>query len=590
MAAAEKLAKGAADTSLPPTGNPLGDAPIPKLLLEYAPPAILSMMVTALYNIIDTFFVGHGVGENGIAATTVAFPLMMLMGAFAAWFGVGGNALAALRLGEGKHHEAERALGNTLLMLVVIPLLISIVALVFLDPMLDLLGATDANRELSREFCHIIMIGFVVQAVGTGLSNFVRTDGSPAYALVIMAAGAVVSCIANWLLVMVMGLGMTGSALATVIGQAVSAVMVLQYFVSKRCKLRLRRDAVAPNFRLIGTIAALGLSTFAVNVAASLTSSLLNIQITNLGPTDPIGADGGLAVIGTVNKVVQLLFFVIMGFSVAAQPILGYNYGAQRYRRVRSALWITIAAAIITNLVLWILCRIFSDQIMTFFGLTSNLHDFAAQTLMLITFMFPVVPFQVVGSNYFQATGQPVKATFLTLTRQLIFYLPCLFIVPAVMPSMTGMTPLACLPAAPAVADALAIIITAFFVIREMGRLSALQSQHDSRVAAHEESWARVAQNVEDATSHHLAMAGSKAAGPDAGSKAAGEGAADADAPAAAERPAAPKSAVSRAVESARGEGAPAFVRAENEDDDGYDPYSDRPSDPEPQFEEDPWK
>ena len=155
---------------------------------------------------------------------------------------------------------------------------------------------------------------------------------------------------------------------------------------------------------------------------------------------------------------------------------------------------------------------------------------------------------------------------------------------------MTGMTPLACLPAAPAVADALAIIITAFFVLREMGRLNALQSQHDSRVAAHEESWARVAQNVEDATSHHLAMAGSKAAGPDAGSKAAGEGAADADAPAAAERPAAPKAKAPRAAEATRGEGASAFVRAENEDDDGYDPYSDRPSDPEPQFEEDPWK
>ena len=504
MAAANNTTGKALDASLPPTGNPLGDAPIPKLLLEYAPPAILSMMVTALYNIIDTFFVGHGVGENGIAATTVAFPLMMLMGAFAAWFGVGGNALAALRLGEGKHHEAERALGNSLFALVVIPIVISIVALIFVDPMLNLLGATDANRELSREFCHIIMAGFVVQAVGTGLSNFVRTDGSPAYALVIMAVGAAVSCVANWLLVMVMQLGMTGSALATVIGQAVSAALVLQYFVSKRCKLRLHIDAIKPDFKLLGKIVALGFSTFAVNVAASLTSSMLNIQITNLGPTDPIGADGGLAVIGTVNKVVQLLFFVIMGFSVAAQPILGYNYGAQRYRRVFSTLWITIAIAIVTNLVLWVLCRAFSDQIMTFFGLTADLHDFAAQTLMFITFMFPVVPFQVVGSNYFQATGQPIKATFLTLTRQLIFYLPCLFIVPAVMPGMTGLTPLACLPAAPAVADALAIIVTAFFVIKEMGRLKGLQAKHDSRVAAHDESWNQVSRSVESSASRHV--------------------------------------------------------------------------------------
>ncbi len=507
MAAAKDAKAKALDTSLPPTGNPLGDAPIPKLLLEYAPPAIISMMVSALYNIIDTFFVGHGVGEDGIAATTVAFPLMMLMSAFAAWFGVGGNALAALRLGEGKKGDADRALGNSLLALVVIPVVLSVVALVFLDPVLDLLGATDANRQMSRDFCHIIIIGFVLEAVGQGLANFIRTDGSPRYALIVIAAGAIASCILNALLVMVLGMGMVGSALATVAGWAVSAVMVVQYFLSKRCQMRLTRSSLTPDLRMVGKIAVLGLSTFAVNVAASLTSSLLNIQITNLGPTDPIGADGGLAVIGTVNKVTQLLFFVIMGFSIAAQPILGYNYGAQRYRRVRSALWITIAAAVITNLILWILCRVFSDQIMTFFGLSAELHDFAAQTLMLITFMFPIVPFQVVGSNYFQATGQPVKATFLTLTRQLIFYLPCLFIVPAVMPGITGMTPLACLPAAPAVADALAIIITAVFVIREMGRLNRVQVQHDARVAGRDESWARVAQSVQETTDRHLAMA-----------------------------------------------------------------------------------
>lgn len=508
MAAARNATGEAADASLPPTGNPLGDAPIPKLLLEYAPPAIISMMVSALYNIIDTFFVGHGVGEDGIAATTVAFPLMMLMSAFAAWFGVGGNALAALRLGEGKNDEANRALGNSLLALVVIPIVISILALSFLDPILNLLGATDSNRQLSRDFCHIILLGFVFEAVGQGLANFIRTDGSPRYALVVIAAGAIASCILNALLVMVLGMGMVGSALATVAGWAVSAAMVVQYFVSKRCKMRLSRATLVPSPRMVGKIAVLGLSTFAVNVAASLTSSMLNIQITNLGPTDPIGADGGLAVIGTVNKVTQLLFFVIMGFAIAAQPILGYNYGAQRYRRVRNTLWITIATAVVTNLVLWLLCRIFSNQIMIFFGLSAELHDFAAQTLMLITFMFPIVPFQVVGSNYFQATGQPVKATFLTLTRQLIFYLPCLFIVPAVLPGITGMTPLACLPAAPAVADALAIVVTAVFVVREMGRLNRIQVQHDQRLAGHDESWARVAQKVQGASTDSAAAEG----------------------------------------------------------------------------------
>lgn len=468
----------------PADDNPLGSAPVPALLLRYAPPAILSMMVTALYNIIDTFFVGHGVGQDGIAATTVAFPLMILMGAFAAWFGTGGNSLAALRLGEGRPEVAERALGNTLFMLVVVPAALSVLALAFLNPVLDFLGATDANRQMSRDFCHVIIVGFVAQAVGAGLSNFVRTDGQPVYALVTMAAGTLVSCVLNWLFVIRLSMGMTGSALATVAGQVVTAAMVVQYFLSGRSRMRLRAACLAPDGALVRSIMALGLSTFGVQVASALTSSMLNLQIGALGPTDPVGADGGLAAIGTVNKVINLLFFVILGFSIAAQPILGYNYGAQRYRRVRQTFWMTTVVALAVNLVLWALCRVFCDQIMAFFGLSSDLLGFASMTLTLMTLMFPVVPFQVVGSNYFQATGQPLKATFLTLTRQLIFYLPCLFAVPAVMPRLTGMTPLACLPAAPAAADALAIVVTAVFVAREMRRLDRLQAVHDERVGA----------------------------------------------------------------------------------------------------------
>lgn len=541
----------------PVDANPLGSAPVVQLLLKYAPPAILSMMVTALYNIIDTFFVGHGVGEDGIAATTVAFPLMMLMGAFAAWFGVGGNALAALKLGEGRRNEAERTLGNTTFLLIVVPVAITAVAMAFLDPVLEFLGATDANRQHSHDFCSVIMLGFVVQAVGTGLTNFIRTDGAPNYALFVMLIGTVVSAVLNWVFVMLLGMGMTGSALATVAGQLVTLALVVQYFLSHRCNLRLRPQNMRPYGPLVAKIAVLGLSTFLVQVAGALTSSMLNYQITALGPTDPIGADGGLTVIGTVNKVIQLMFFIIMGFSVAVQPILGYNYGAQNYRRVRSALWITIAAASLVNLVLWILCHLFIDQIMAFFGLESDLFAFATTTFVLMTLIFPVVPFQVIGSNYFQATGQPLKATFLTLTRQLIFYLPCLFIVPQVLPSLLGMTALACLPAAPAAADALAIVTTAVFMAREMKRLDALQVQHDERVANREQSWAQLARSLVETSPQPQPQP-------------------PADTPRATYTPPAPCDR-------------DPFVRAANEDDDGYDPYSDRPADREPLFERDPW-
>ena len=481
--------------------NPLGSAPIPRLLLKFAPPAILSMMVSAVYNLIDTFFVGHGVGDAGIAATTVAFPLMMLTGAFAAWFGVGGNAIAALRLGERKVEEANRAMSVTLLMLIVVPLALTIVAELFLTPTLDFLGATDTNREYSHQFCSIILAGFTIQAIGLGLSNFIRTDGAPNTALAVTFVGAVVSAFANYLLVMVMGMGMVGSAVATVIGQTVTTVLVLAYFLRGKSKLSFRRKFIRFDGPMIRSITAIGLSSFCVQVASALTSSMLNLQITNLGATDVIGADGGLTAIGTVNKVISLLFFVVLGFSIAAQPILGYNYGAQNYRRVRKALWWTVGAAIVTNLILWMACRALSDQIMLFFNVGHDLLDFAAQSLLFMTLMFPIVPFQVVCSNYFQATGQPIKATILMLTRQLIFYLPALFIVPAVLPNFLNLTPLAALPLAPAFADALAIIVTGIFVAREMGRLTRLQAEHDRRIAAHEQTWAQVGERAAAAVS-----------------------------------------------------------------------------------------
>ena len=481
--------------------NPLGSAPIPRLLLKFAPPAILSMMVSAVYNLIDTFFVGHGVGDAGIAATTVAFPLMMLTGAFAAWFGVGGNAIAALRLGERKVEEANRAMSVTLLMLIVVPLALTIVAELFLTPTLDFLGATDTNREYSHQFCSIILAGFTIQAIGLGISNFIRTDGAPNTALAVTFVGAVVSAFANYLLVMVMGMGMVGSAVATVIGQTVTTVLVLAYFLRGKSKLSFRRKFIRFDGPMIRSITAIGLSSFCVQVASALTSSMLNLQITNLGATDVIGADGGLTAIGTVNKVISLLFFVVLGFSIAAQPILGYNYGAQNYRRVRKALWWTVGAAIVTNLILWMACRALSDQIMLFFNVGHDLLDFAAQSLLFMTLMFPIVPFQVVCSNYFQATGQPIKATIITLTRQLIFYLPALFIVPAVLPNFLNLTPLAALPLAPAFADALAIIVTGIFVAREMGRLTRLQAEHDRRIAAHEQTWAQVGERAAAAVS-----------------------------------------------------------------------------------------
>ncbi|MEC4176301.1 MATE family efflux transporter [Adlercreutzia sp. R7] len=460
----------------------MGTASIPRLITEFAIPSVVGMLINGSYAIIDSVFLGHAVGEIGLSAMTVANPIMVVFMAIAMLVGNGGNALAALRLGEGRREEAERALGN-----VVSLSLIMAVVVAFLgwfpastDWLLNLSSATDEVRPHAAVFIQIICSGFILQCIGLGVNNFIRTCGAPNRALGTMVIGLVSSVAFNYLFVIVMGWGVAGSGLATVLGWGCSCVAVLWYFCVKTdAPLRLRLGALPLRLRMDGTIMAYGFPSFCIQAGMAIVNFVLNFQLVKHGAASPIGADDALATIGVVQRIAQFSIMPLVGISIALQPLLGFNYGARKVDRVRKTLWYGIGAATTISIIMFAMVQLFAAPIAQAFGIKHDgLVDFTAFAIHLQFLMLPFVGFQIVGANYFQATGQPAKSIFLTLTRQILFLLPLLYLMPlwlpAVAPSYDGLDAL--LFAMP-IADFLSIFTTALFVGWEMVRLRRLSRQ-----------------------------------------------------------------------------------------------------------------
>lgn len=326
----------------------MGSGNIPALVVEFAVPAILGMLVNGAYNIIDSVFLGHGAGEIGLSAVSVATPIMTVFMAISMLIGAGGNALCALRLGEGKHSEAEPCSGqylhtrragihSGLAVLAHVPACI--------EPLLSLSSATDTVRPYARDFIQIISLGCVFQIVGMGINNFIRTCGAPNRAFLTMLIGAVGCTIFNAIFVMGMGLGVVGSAWATVCGQCVSCITVVWYFTkTPGVPLRLRRKYLAMNGALVRKILALGTASFVLQIGAAVSQVVTNYALVKYGAMSPIGADNALAAVGVVGRVAMFTILPLIGMSIAVQPLLGFNYGAKLWHRVKKTLAVGMLA------------------------------------------------------------------------------------------------------------------------------------------------------------------------------------------------------------------------------------------------------
>lgn len=460
--------------------NRMGTASIPKLIVEFAIPSILGMLVNGAYNVIDSIFLGQGVGEIGLTAVTVAFPAMVVMMALAMLVGNGGNALAALRLGEGRHDDAETSLGNTFTLSIIVA---AAVALIVNTPavewLLTISSATDEARPYARTFMQIVGMGFVFQMVGMGINNFIRTAGAPFRAFMTMLIGAIACTVFNALFVLALGWGVTGSALATVAGQAVSCASVMWYFLfTKKSPLKLRVRCLKLHGPVVVKIFTLGFASFILQVGMAAVNFVVNYLLAKWGALSPIGADDAQASIGVVQRVASFVVMPLIGVAVALQPLLGYNYGAHLFDRVKKTLLYGIIGATGIGVLMWAIIHLWPTQIVGAFGITHpDLADFTVFALTVQMMMIPFVGFQIVCSNYFQATGQPAKSVFLSLTRQIIFLIPLYLALPYVLPSIFPQyTGLDAVYFAVPIADGLAILTTAAFMVHEMGRIKKLES------------------------------------------------------------------------------------------------------------------
>jgi putative MATE family efflux protein len=403
----------------------LGQESITKLLIKFSVPAVVGMLVNSLYNIVDRIFVGRGVDSLAIAGITIGFPIMLITIAFAMLIGMGATSLISIRLGEQKQEEAELIAGNATVLLLIISIVISALGLIFLYPMLKLLGASPQVLPYAAEYMSIVLLGTVVAGIGMGMNNFIRAEGNPKMAMYTMIIGAIVNIILDYIFIFPLGMGIRGAAAATVISQGVSALWVLYYYWSGHSLIKIRVSNLRLEPGVVKTIMAVGMPMFVLQLTNSLQQLILNKSL------GFYGGDTAIAAMGIIFSIVTLVVMPIVGINQGAQPIIGYNYGARQYDRVKEAVKTALMAATTILIIGFLLTRFFPGPIIALFNQTDyELLKVGAYGLTIFTLLIPVVGIQIVGSGYFQAVGKYRQALVLSLSRQVLLFIPALLIFP----------------------------------------------------------------------------------------------------------------------------------------------------------------
>ncbi len=456
----------------------LGTEPIGKLLLQYSLPAIIAMSSSSLYHIIDSIFVGRGVGGAAIAGMAITMPIMNIGSAFGAMVGVGAGATISLRLGEGNKMAAEKTLGNAVLLNVVIGLLVMIAMLVFLDPILLLFSGGRATAETigyARQFMQIILAGNVITHLYLGMSEMIRSSGYPRKAMFITLTTVVITLLLNPLFIFKFGWGIRGSAAATVIAQFVAFGIALSHFCSHKSYIHFSRRSLHFEWKVIGAILSIGLAPFLLNLCASLVAAFVNNALLKHGGSGTYDIISGLPNIGDIyvagygiaNRILLLFIMVIQGLNQGMQPIVGYNYGAEQFSRVRRALFCTIGCAVGVATLGFGLAQLMPEQIAQLFvdgdkgGNEQAIIAIAAQGLHIIMAIFPLAGFQIVTGNFFQYIGKAPLAIFTSLTRQLLFLVPLLFLLPRTLGACGVWISFP-------IADFVSTLLAAIFLIRQL--------------------------------------------------------------------------------------------------------------------------
>lgn len=408
--------------------NILGEEKISKLLMQFSVPAIIGMMVNTLYSIVDRMYIGNIPEIGGLALTGVGItmPIMTIIMAFGMLVGIGTSARISLKLGQGKKDEAQHHLGNAFVLILIISVLITVGGLVFMNPILRVFGASADTEIYAAQYMQIIFIGTLFNMLSFGLNHSVRSDGSPKIAMFSMLIGAAINIIIDPIFIFTFGMGVRGAAIATVISQIASTVWILYYFTKGKSNIKIRRHSMKLDKVIILSIFSIGMSPFVMQLANSMVQVLANNSLKMYGGDLAIGA---MTIVSSVSMIFMQPLF---GMNQGSQPIIGFNYGAKKYDRVKETVKYAVTIGTIIVTIGWVVIQTSPDLLIRIFNNDPELAGMARSGLKVFLFMLPVLGFQVISSSFYLAIGQAKISMFLSLLRQVLLLIPCLIILPKV--------------------------------------------------------------------------------------------------------------------------------------------------------------
>lgn len=442
----------------------LGDAPIGKLLLQYSIPAIIGMVVNALYNIVDRMFIGNipDIGSLAITGVGITMPIMTIVLAFGMLIGIGTTANISLNLGKGNRTTAEKLLGNAFTLSIIVGLAIAITGTIFANPILNLFGASENTLFYAKEYLNIILLGCTFNILSFSLNSTVRADGNPKMSSFTMVIGCGTNIILDYVFIFILNLGVKGAALATIISQAITFFIILYYYTAGNSNLKLKVENFKLKKHLVTMTFAIGIAPFATQIANSLVQVIANNALKTYGSDLAIGA---MTVISSLNIIFMMPIF---GINQGCQPIIGFNYGAKKYERAKEAFKYATIAACVICIIGFISIQCFPTQIISLFNNDPELTTLAIKGIRIYLLMMPVVGINIVATSYYQSIGKAKISMFVSLLRQVILLIPFTIILPKFI-GLDGVW------AAGACADSLSVIITLVLLKKEFKQLDKMQ-------------------------------------------------------------------------------------------------------------------
>lgn len=454
--------------------NPLGTQPIKSMIWKFAIPGIISQLVNSMHNIVDQIFAGWGIGDLGIAATNIAFPLATITTALSVLYGSGAASRFSILLGEKETGEAQKTLGNALTLMILSGVIIVLCAIVFLKPMLYLFGVTELIMPYAEPYALIISMGIPFGIFSAGMSYFIRADGNPNYSSIVLLSGAIFNIIFDPIFLFVFKMGIEGIALATVLGQVLSSILALYYLLRKFKAVTISARALFPRAPVVRSICALGAAAFTTHLLSTIVQIIQMNTLKHYGALSIYGSEVPIAASGAVGKIMIVFMSCVIGISLGCQPLYGFNFGSKKYNRVKETYLLAIRYGTTVAIVAFLCLQLFTQPILSIFGSSDPLfYEFATRYIRIFMFMLFVNALQPITSTFFTSIGKANLGFCMAIIRQGLLLIPLLLLLPRLF-GIDGVF------FAGPITDGIAAVMVVLFAIREIRKLTKMQLESEN--------------------------------------------------------------------------------------------------------------